>query len=555
MAVNFPNSPSVGDKFTVNNVTREWNGTAWISVASVIQGPTGPTGPQGTAITLKGTKATVGDLPSSGNTVNDAWIVDADGDLYVWNGSAWNSVGQIVGPQGPTGSTGPTGAASTVTGPQGPTGPTGAAGDTGPTGPAGTNGTNGATGATGATGSQGPTGPTGAQGAEGPQGTQGTTGDTGPTGPQGPTGSTGATGATGPTGPTGATGAASTVTGPTGATGLTGATGPTGPTGPTGAQGVPGNNGSAGATGATGPTGATGATGPTGPSANISATNTVAQGKLTGDTSVSTGADLVIPFVDDFDPNNWWDASTKKFTPTIAGYYNVTLQVWWTIAAVTNNQNNIQVRKNGNTVAISQTQTLSGQGYSQNATKLVYLNGSTDYVDFTAYTGNSSAQSLQYGSSNGQGTFFSAALMTTGIGPTGPTGAASTVTGPTGATGPSVTGPTGPTGPTGADAPTVTSINAQTSSYTLVLGDKNVLVQMNVASANNLTVPPNSSVAFAIGTTLTVLQYGAGQTTIVAGSGVTVNATPGLKLRAQWSLVTLVKIATDVWVASGDLTA
>ena len=61
--------------------------------------------------------------------------------------------------------------------------------------------------------------------------------------------------------------------------------------------------------------------------------------------------------------------------------------------------------------------------------------------------------------------------------------------------------------------------------------------------------------SFNIGTAITILQVGSGQTTIVAGSGVTVNATPGLKLRAQWSLVTLVKRATDTWVVSGDLTA
>lgn len=47
MAINFPNSPTVGDRVTVNNVTREWNGTAWISIASVVVGPTGATGPQG----------------------------------------------------------------------------------------------------------------------------------------------------------------------------------------------------------------------------------------------------------------------------------------------------------------------------------------------------------------------------------------------------------------------------------------------------------------------------------------------------------------------------
>jgi hypothetical protein len=97
--------------------------------------------------------------------------------------------------------------------------------------------------------------------------------------------------------------------------------------------------------------------------------------------------------------------------------------------------------------------------------------------------------------------------------------------------------------------------NQQTSSYTLVLSDKNKMVEMNVGSANNVTVPPNSSAAFPVGTQITVLQVGTGQTTVVAGSGVTVNATPGLKLRAQWSSATLVKRATNTWVALGDLQA
>jgi len=78
---------------------------------------------------------------------------------------------------------------------------------------------------------------------------------------------------------------------------------------------------------------------------------------------------------------------------------------------------------------------------------------------------------------------------------------------------------------------------------------------MNVGSANNLTVPPDSSVDFPVGSQISVLRAGAGQTTIVAGSGVTVNATPGLKLRAQWSSVTLIKRAANSWVAVGDLQA
>ena len=81
------------------------------------------------------------------------------------------------------------------------------------------------------------------------------------------------------------------------------------------------------------------------------------------------------------------------------------------------------------------------------------------------------------------------------------------------------------------------------------------MIEMNVGSANNLTVPLNSSQAFPIGSQVTILQTGAGQTTIVATGGVTINATPGLKLRAQWSSCTLIKRATDTWVAIGDLVA
>jgi hypothetical protein len=99
------------------------------------------------------------------------------------------------------------------------------------------------------------------------------------------------------------------------------------------------------------------------------------------------------------------------------------------------------------------------------------------------------------------------------------------------------------------------SFNSQTASYTLVLADKDKMVEVNVSSANNLTIPPESSVNFPVGTQISILQTGTGQTTLVAGSGVTVNATPGLKLRARWSSATLVKRASNTWVALGDLQA
>lgn len=99
-------------------------------------GPAGPQGPAGPSINLKGTKATGGDLPTTGNIVNDAWKVNSDGNVYVWTGSAWANVGPLQGPPGPAGATGPAGASGPA-GPQGPTGPAGATGPAGPQGPAG----------------------------------------------------------------------------------------------------------------------------------------------------------------------------------------------------------------------------------------------------------------------------------------------------------------------------------------------------------------------------------------------------------------------------------
>jgi hypothetical protein len=96
--------------------------------------------------------------------------------------------------------------------------------------------------------------------------------------------------------------------------------------------------------------------------------------------------------------------------------------------------------------------------------------------------------------------------------------------------------------------------NRQTASYTLVLSDADKLVEMNVGSANNLTIPLNSSVAFSTGTQILLAQYGAGQTTIVATSGVTVRSNGGkLKLNVQYSGATLIKIGTDEWYLFGDI--
>tara|TARA_R110000822_G_scaffold23288_4_gene72210 strand:+ start:3221 stop:3961 length:741 start_codon:yes stop_codon:yes gene_type:complete len=103
--------------------------------------------------------------------------------------------------------------------------------------------------------------------------------------------------------------------------------------------------------------------------------------------------------------------------------------------------------------------------------------------------------------------------------------------------------------------PLLVATNEETGSYTLVLGDAQGVVEMNVATANTLTIPPNSSVAYPIGTSILVVQTGAGQTTITAGAGVTINSYLGLKIIGQWAGCTLIKRATDTWVAVGGLVA
>lgn len=102
--------------------------------------------------------------------------------------------------------------------------------------------------------------------------------------------------------------------------------------------------------------------------------------------------------------------------------------------------------------------------------------------------------------------------------------------------------------------PHIQALNAQTgTSYTLVLADHTKLVTLSNSSAITLTVPPNSSVAFAVGSVIDLAQIGAGQVTVAQGSGVTILATPGLKLRAQYSGATLRKRTTDGWLLFGDL--
>ena len=100
------------------------------------------------------------------------------------------------------------------------------------------------------------------------------------------------------------------------------------------------------------------------------------------------------------------------------------------------------------------------------------------------------------------------------------------------------------------------TINNETASYTLVAGDAGGIVEMNNGSANNLTIPPNSSVAFATGTQIIIVQQGAGATTLVEGSGVTTRSLDdNAIINGQYVSVALVKRDTDEWYIFGNLTS
>jgi len=101
------------------------------------------------------------------------------------------------------------------------------------------------------------------------------------------------------------------------------------------------------------------------------------------------------------------------------------------------------------------------------------------------------------------------------------------------------------------------SINPQATAYELVLADNGKMVEMGSSSSITLSIPTNANQAFATGAQITILQTGTGQVTIAATNAgtTTVNGTPGLKLRAQYSSAVCIKRSTDSWVVLGDLVA
>lgn len=103
------------------------------------------------------------------------------------------------------------------------------------------------------------------------------------------------------------------------------------------------------------------------------------------------------------------------------------------------------------------------------------------------------------------------------------------------------------------------STTTQTADYTPVLADQyQMLVIMNKATAVNFTIPTNASVAYPVGTAITVLNIGAGACTIKAVTAGTTTvlsagATAAQPSVAQYKSAVCIKTATDTWYVVGAI--
>jgi len=106
---------------------------------------------------------------------------------------------------------------------------------------------------------------------------------------------------------------------------------------------------------------------------------------------------------------------------------------------------------------------------------------------------------------------------------------------------------------TGGGGSSYSAVRTQSgTTYTLVIGDAGDYIQTTSTTAVTITVPPQSSVAWAADTEIYFEQNNTGQLTIAAGSGVTINSSETLKTFARYSVIALKRVAEDVWTLTGE---
>lgn len=131
-------------------------------------------------------------------------------------------------------------------------------------------------------------------------------------------------------------------------------------------------------------------------------------------------------------------------------------------------------------------------------------------------------------------------------------------------TSPTITGPTVSNGTwsdptftgyiTGLPTPDVDVI-AKIATHNPLFSEAHAVFTMTSSTTQTLVLPGDATVAYPIGTTLGLIRMGTGVVSFSQGAGASVVGTPGLKLRAQYSAGTALKVANNTWVVSGDLSA
>lgn len=223
----------------------------------------------------------------------------------------------------------------------------------------------------------------------------------------------------------------------------------------------------------------------------------------------STQAAGVVVFdAETLDEGSDYDISTGVFTAPIAGVYH-----FYGAAAIDTGSasGNAWIRVNGSRVVRATSSVSSGtQNDSHNAALTIRLNPG-DTVDFEVdFAVAASVEPLNY---------FGGFLCNASTGNT-----------------------------------PIDVVNETGTALNSVQAHANAFVSATNAAAITYTVDPDSTYNHDIGTTITIEQGGAGQVSIVGGTGVTIRTAATASTRTQYSVVTLTKLASNVWNLTGDLT-
>jgi hypothetical protein len=122
------------------------------------------------------------------------------------------------------------------------------------------------------------------------------------------------------------------------------------------------------------------------------------------DVSVATSTYVKVTYpVEDYDTASYYDTSNSRFTPLVAGYYDIHAYFEWQGYAITNTLFSLNIFKNGGLWKRFQSGPSSGGNWGLQGNGIVYMNGSTDYLEIYANQATGSTMTIY----NGNGQSFS----------------------------------------------------------------------------------------------------------------------------------------------------